>query len=347
MAEWKVSKEIVDIKPHYNANNLEIALVGESQLVVQKGDYKTGDILVFIMEKSILPYELAEKFRNYLVGPEKNRVKAIRLRGEYSCGIALSLEEAEKFATDPILIDSFGYGEDISHIFNITKYEPPIPQQLKGSTKAMGHTPYWQAHDCYHLASMIHSFDDGEEIVVSEKIHGSLVYLFKNEFGEATLTSKGLAKRSLTIEESNTNTYWQAARATGIFEILDELYPNDNVQVYGEVVPVQSGFSYGFSSPWLFVYRMNVNGENIPYREVDEKIAQFWVPILYEGPLDKKDLSYIRKLAKGTEEVSGTQKHIKEGVVINPINFRLTGKGQPLFAKFLNPKYKEDDTAIN
>lgn len=87
MATWKVAKDKIKIFEHPNAEKLEIGLVGQFQVVVQKGMYQDGDEVIFIPAKSLLPDEVAEPYRAYLVGANKNRVHSTRLRGELSMGV--------------------------------------------------------------------------------------------------------------------------------------------------------------------------------------------------------------------------------------------------------------------
>src|SRR5689334_18187949 len=125
MADWKVSREAIELFPHPDAEKLELGKVGQYQVVVGKGMYKNGDSVIFAPDKSLLPDEIADKddIRKYLSGSNKDRVKAIKLRGELSTG--LILPDEERFKDIPI-------GQDISEQLKIRKYEPPIPVQLAG-----------------------------------------------------------------------------------------------------------------------------------------------------------------------------------------------------------------------
>jgi hypothetical protein len=60
-------------------NSLQLGRVGSYQVVVQKGLYQDGDVVVFAPEKSVLTGQLKAEYETYLVGPNKDRVKAIRL----------------------------------------------------------------------------------------------------------------------------------------------------------------------------------------------------------------------------------------------------------------------------
>lgn len=364
--DWKVAKERIEIAPHYNADALEVARVGDYQLVVQKGIYNTGDEVIFIPEKSILPDPIAEGFRDYLVGTEKNRVKAVRLRGEFSCGVVISVEAAKEhvvqlvYGGDPTeeelefwgslpyiaaeRIDRAAYGEDVSNLLHISKYEPPIPASLSGQVKAIDGANHWTSHDCYHFASQMDEFEDGEQVFVTEKVHGSQAIYYRNADGDRIVTSKGISKRGLRIEESDENTYWQATRNMGIFEYLDENYPDQDVQLFGEVVPVQGGYNYGFTQPHVLFYRVLVDGQELPHSELNDWFYKNWVPVIHFGELDK---STVRDFAKGMETVSGKQRHIREGVVVSPCVPRRDRRGRPLYSKIINPKYKETGDELN
>jgi RNA ligase (TIGR02306 family) len=85
--------ERITVLPHPNADALELAQVNDYLCVVGKGAYRTGDLVAYIPEQSVLPDELIEFLgcRNYLAGAAKNRVRAARLRGVLSQGICLPM----------------------------------------------------------------------------------------------------------------------------------------------------------------------------------------------------------------------------------------------------------------
>src|SRR5437899_9871960 len=89
MAKLSVTAEQITVFPHPNADALELAQVGLFRAVVAKDAYRTGDYVVYIPEQAILPEELIAEFglTGRLAGGKKNRVKAVRLRGELSQGI--------------------------------------------------------------------------------------------------------------------------------------------------------------------------------------------------------------------------------------------------------------------
>ncbi|MGF1486143.1 MAG: RNA ligase (ATP) [Prochloraceae cyanobacterium] len=341
MAEFRVIKAKVKVFPHPNAERLELLKIGTFQAVVEKGVYRDGDAVIFAPERSILPEKLAEDYRKYLRGAEKNRVGTIRLRGQLSMGVIIPLKRIDSK-------DLFPYDEDISEQLGIIKYEPPIPQSLAGEVKPILDFSYVTKHDVEQFRIYADNFIPKEPVLVTEKIHGSQVVYFRNKNGEIAVSSKGMLRRGLTLKESADNFYWTAGYNLNIFETLASLFPNNDVQIFGEVVPIQKGFNYGFDRPWALFYKLVVDGRIVPYQEVPEEIKINWIPILYQGEYDEYKIVKLCEKIK-YETVSGKKLHISEGGVITPIAPRYSSEGFDLQLKIISKAYAkiEDDEAIS
>ena len=362
MSNWKVSKEKIEIFSHPNADALMIGKVGSYQVVVQKGLYNDGDEVVFAPEKSVLTGVIKTEFEKYLAGPNKDRVKSVRLRGEISTGIIIPKHLIPGF-------EVFEVGQDVSETLGIVKYEPPIPTQLAGKVKSFS-MPFVGNHDCEHVGVYVNDLIDGERVVITEKVHGSQFILAHNVLeNETIVSSKGLLKSGLTIEVSDENTYWIAAQNDNVVEKIRESFTDGVIQVFGEVVPVRSGYSYGQTKPTVRLFDIRVNGESIPYDMVPDVFKPLWVPVVFDGTLtlDKKEVviysdperginktktdfllpKSIVDLCKGNELVSGREVHIREGVVLRPYVDRVAKDGTKLRLKIINPAYKETGEEIN
>jgi RNA ligase (TIGR02306 family) len=362
MSNWKVSKEKISIFTHPTADNLSLGKVGSYQVVVQKGLYKDGDEVIFAPEKSVLTGDIKSEFEKYLAGTNKDRVKSVRLRGEISTGIIIPKHLVTDFET-------FEVGVDISETLQISKYEPPIPTQLAGKVKPFS-MPFVGSHDCEHVGVYVNELVDGERVVISEKVHGSQFILAHNVLDNETIvSSKGLLKSGLTIEKSDENTYWIAANNDKVVEKIRDNFDTGVIQVFGEVIPVQSGYSYGQTKPTVRIFDIRVDGESIPYDMVPDVFKSLWVPIVFDGnlTLDKKEVviysdpergihktkldfllpKSIVDLCKGKELVSGRECHIREGVVLRPYVDRNAIDGTKLRLKIINPAYKESGEEIS
>lgn len=339
MGSWSVFKTKIEIFPHTNADSLELGKVGSYQVVVQKGLYNDGDEVLFAPKNSIIPENLRDGFP-HLKGANKDRVGQVRLRGELSEGIILPLSLLEGREVD--------YGEDVSEILGITLYEPPIPTGFGGVLKSIPPEAYFSSHDVEQFGIYSSDFSPDENVVVTEKIHGSQVNisLFNGEF---YVTSKGLLGKNVHIEESLENIYWQGVRNTGVFEKmfafyeqLGKDYEDSVIQVIGEVVPAQGGnWTYGFTKPHILAFDLRIDGQSVRYADVPEYIKDIWVPVLYSGPFSGVD---FQKLSKGREQVSGKELHIREGIVLRPEYDRRAKDGTRLMVKVINPKYASGET---
>jgi RNA ligase (TIGR02306 family) len=341
MANWRVSREAVELMDHPNADRLQLGNVGGYQVVCQKGLHKNGKVVIMIPHNSVLPDRPEfEGFKPYLKGPLKNRVMGQRLRGELSQ--AILIPDKPEFAEIPL-------GEDISEKLGIKQYVPEVPAQLAGKVKPVGNIETGGVdihhHDVEQFRLYLDQFQPDEEVLVTEKVHGSQIILVKTLTGEKLISSKGLLKRCLTIEEDETNSYWQAAVNYDLFGKVEARWPNEHVQVHGEIVPVQKGFSYGFTTPTPLIFKIVVRDRVLSRDEIPPEFQEILVPILYRGSFN---LDKILEICKGSETVSGKSLHIKEGGVLQPLIPRKSTKGGfDLLLKVVNPAYKETGEELN
>lgn len=117
-------EKVIEVFPHPNADALEFVKVLGYQCIVPKGKWNVGDWCVLIQPDTVLPdTQWAKVYKE-----KSNRVKAIRLRGEWSFGIVEELS---------IIPHSFGFefakseGEEVSEFIGVTKYEAPQPNNLE------------------------------------------------------------------------------------------------------------------------------------------------------------------------------------------------------------------------
>ena len=337
MATPQVIKDRARLFPHPNAERLELCKVASFQLVVRRGEYADGDPIVIAPERAVLPPELAGRYVNadtgvsYLHGPEKNRVGALRLRGERSQGVALALPD----------VDELPFGEDLAARLGITFWEPPIPVSMAGDVTPLPQATDYRHHDVEQFGIYAGEFRPGEPVVATEKLHGTQGVYFRAADGGWWVTSKGLSRRGLGLRPSDTNVYWQAARGTGLFAAADAAFPAGELQVFGEVVPVQKGFSYGQRQPAALVFKLVHAGRQLPRAAWPAWFSAHAVPVLYEGPFDE---AALRALRDGPETVSGRGLHIREGLVVTPVVPRRTADGLDLSLKLISDAYAKKET---
>jgi RNA ligase (TIGR02306 family) len=361
MSTFEVKIHQIEVFEHPNADALELAQVGLFRAVVAKGTYRTGDYALYIPEAAVLPEELIEELglTGRLAGTRKNRVKAIRLRGELSQGIvcrpdrlrgvfsSIGFKAPEVFAEDIL-------EPDWADTLGIVKYEPPIPVHLAGKVRAQTDLLPWI--EIENIKKHPGMFEPGEPVYATEKIHGTCcLTTYVRETGEFLVSSKGMAQQGLCLEEESGNTYWRAVRAAGVEEVLKSIADRWNasrVALFGEVfgAGVQD-LAYGFrgeDGPQFRAFDLAVEtGGSVAWvptpfvRDTLEFSAGVLgstpipvVPILYAGPYDYEALCAV---ASG-DTVVGNGRHLREGVVVRPSMERFHRQSR-VIAKFISPAY--------
>lgn len=378
MSEWKVFADHIEIFPHPNANKMELGRIGTFQVVVGKGLYKTGDLVVFAPKRSVLPVDLRPYFvneetgRSYLKGVNYDRVGSIRLRGEESEGVILPPEWVGKFKSLQLqedLSEQLGIYEYIPEIHNTSgkrKYSPDFINIMKVDDAV--HMDRFVRHDVEQFRIFEKYFIPLEHVIVTEKLHGSQISVMKDAKGNIAVTSKGRAEKNFVLREyprrdfwhgrgilrklknlykavfhfnPEMNEYWRVAHQSGLIKFVSlPGFEGQEIQVVGEVVPYQNGFHYGFSGPTVKVFRVILNTNDLLYGAYDTLLD--WVPVLYNGPYI---LDSILPLIKGNETVSGKGLHIKEGGVLSPVPLRRINN-TPLLVKLINPAFKDTNDDI-
>lgn len=324
MSTFKTEVVELTIAPHPDADRLELARVGDYQSIVPKGNFATGDLGAYIQEASIVPQPILEELGlvGRLAGPDANRVKAIRLRGVLSQGIVYPAREG------------WAVGDDVGEELGITKYQPPIPTHMSG--EMVGAVGYTVRYDIENLKRFPDVLQPGEEVVFTEKIHGTWSQLgviaedhAHPEIGRLAVTSKGLGSQHLFFdprsEANDTNLYLRVARYLAVVERLGDRA--ESTFVLGEIFGVQD-LKYGADTSHDDSIGFRVfdvysgqpgSGRYLDDGELDEFCEQFEfdrVPVLYRGPFSA---DAVIGYTNGLETVSGTESHLREGIVIRPV----------------------------
>ncbi len=211
-------QRIKALEPIEGADAIEKATVLGWQLVVKKGEYQVGDLMVYCEIDSLLPDKPEFEFMK----PRGMRVRTIRLRGQVSQGICFPLSFLP--SEFPILEDA-----DCTEELGIVKYEPPIPANLNGIAKGKfpSFIPKTDETRVQVLQPILDKYK-GQKCYISEKLDGSSTtyYLKDGEFG--------VCSRNLELIEDEENSYWLVARQLDIENKLRAL--GRNVAIQGELM---------------------------------------------------------------------------------------------------------------
>ncbi len=361
--------EITDVQPHPNADRLDIAQVKGWQCVTGRGQYRKGDIAIYIPIDSVLP----ESLETILFPPESKvrlnnrRVKSIKLRGAISQGMLMDFKD--------ISAEEMPVGTDMSESLGITKWEPPAPKSpsLRGNMTSPKQTnPYFHKYtDIENYKNYNGLFQPGEIVVVTEKIHGTnfrcgwvksvpntLWKKVKKFFGYLPEWEFVYGSRNVQLQDRGKGaaTYYSEnvyAKTVDQYN-LKNLVEKGQV-VYGEIYGdgIQKGYTYGCGpgETKLAVFDVQVQSHINPDSQLYMDSAQLgnWlletklpsVPILYVGAFDE---SSVKNLAMGASILWPEQK-IREGVVVRPLHEAFAICGRKIL-KLINDDYllKADTT---
>lgn len=314
---------VLAVKPHPNADRLDLITVKGWQVVAEKGKYKEGDLVVYCPIDAVLPIELSDKMNitNYL---SKGRVRTVKLRGEYSQGLIIPLSMLNRPEEGDNFVCQYIEGEDVKDALGITKYEPIIPIHMAGKVDKY-HPLFTKYTDIENIKNFPNVLQEGEEVVLTEKIHGTNFRVGLVN-GELMVGSKNWG-----LKEDETNLYWIITHKFPQIEVALRNFYKDCAEVgqetppnfilYGEIYGggVQKGMDYGLKEPVVRFFDVKAGNMYLDYYK-----AALWlkinnleaVPLLYKGPWHWEDLKY---LANGSSKIGP---HIKEGFVVKPTHER-------------------------
>jgi hypothetical protein len=378
--------------PDPETTNLELIDVENYQVVVRKGQFKPGDLAVYIQPDSVVPQTEAFRFiwEPYAVAtnngpaapayepvPEKRRRITVRkFRKEWSEGLLLPLSE---FSIEELLIDRYGKvnmtlpapGDDVSDILGITHYDPD--SATEGKTKgAQSNAPkrrrpktfkgwffyllsfltrrrfkaltqdvdfHIPAYDVEAYKNHKNALQDGEIVVITEKIHGS-----NSRF--IHLDGVTYVGSHYQWKAPGSGTVWHKALEQNPW-IEEWLKKFPGHALYGEVTPTQAKFTYGCKPGEVKFFVFDIYTPEGTWVSEDDFLSYDFqgldprrVPFLYLGPFSQEKLE---ECSTGPSKVPGAS-HIREGAVCKPVKERsVRGLGRVLL-KFVSNAFLEKDS---
>ena len=307
MFEVKILR-IKDIRPIPDADKICTYIIGNDWPVVdQVNKYQIGSLVAYLPIDSLIPDNLLEQLEltGKLSGARKNKVKAIRLRKQLSLGIICPAPEG------------FTEGDDVQSYYGIERFEEVIPEQFRGIIRPK--PPGYIKFDVDNIRNESW-FEANEEVVCTEKIHGtsSSYVLIEDRFY--------VCSRNICLEQDDNNLYWKITKKYNIEEKLRSL-GMDNVWIHGEIFGkgVQD-LIYNCNEPEFRIFDARLHNNYYNYDHFLKLMCQLelpTVPELYRGPFSQE---IVDQYTSGMEQVSGTECHIREGIVIRPVTERIAGK---------------------
>ena len=285
MSKHKVEVVPIVLRPHPNADSLSIVEVYGYSICVRTSDWAGKDRGAYIPPDSIVDSTRPE----FEWLKDHERIKVKRLRGVISMGLLVPTDA-------PI-------GADVMADLGVKHYEPP----LSGATGGEATTPPKIYAPCYDVESARrygHVFNEGEQVLVTEKCHGANGrWLFDGE--------KMHAGSRTEWKREGVALWWQALERCPWLREWCEAHPN--LVVYGEVIGQVQDLKYDRKldvvvfdilrgSEWVSADEARALGDTLQ-----------WVPTIahtiWQWPA----------IAEHAEGQSLIASHIREGCVIKPL----------------------------
>jgi RNA ligase (TIGR02306 family) len=298
-------QKIKTLQPIEGADAIETATVLGWQLVVKKGEFNVGDLVVYCEIDCLMP---DTDFFLFLK-PRGMRIRTIRLRGQISQGIC--------FPTS-ILPGDFLIEEDadITDVLGITKYEPPLPACLSGMAEGLfpSFIPKTDETRVQVLQGALDIYK-GAKCYVAEKLDGSSTTYFVKD-GVFRVCS-----RNLELKETEENSFWKVAR---IFDLENKLLAlNKNIALQGELIGegIQNNKYKLKGQTVAFFNAFDIDAyEHFGYENLEmllKSLSLPMVPVLSSDYALENDIASLVKLA--TIKSTLNKDTWAEGIVIRPI----------------------------
>lgn len=293
------------VQKHENADSLGITHVHGRPCIVRLGEWSQGDKAIYVPVDSLVPVSDPRfAFLGPKAGPDgRARIKAMRLRGVFSMGLIVRPDE------------DMAEGDDVRERMGIGIYEPPVPTGGGETERDPGFLPVYDIESARRWGHVVLTI--GEEIVVTEKIHGAN--------GRFAWYHDRLWCASRTQFYKPGEGMWQrVAEAERLADKLAATCPG--IAIYGEVYGQVQDLRYGKNGANLVAFDALdiVTRRWLDYndfRDLTERLGLLRVPELYRGPWSPVD---IPRLAEGDSVLAGANgaRHVREGWVLRPLRER-------------------------
>lgn len=326
--------EVKAVYPHPNADAIEFITVKGWPVIVQKAlGLKVGDRVVYFPPDSVMTPELAERLgiTKYLAplpaeidGTRKPglRVRAARLRGEASYG-----------TIDHHVDPDWEVGRDVKDDYGVTKFEPPIRPSDGDSLPSVA--AFHGYTDIENIRNFPGVLRPGEEVVITEKLHGKNCRLGLIRTSDAAgecfefMAGSNDVRRKEVDAKGRPSDYWRPM-TDNVRDLLRHLSGGERSAIlFGELYGsgVQD-MAYGLDNgaKGFRAFDIAVDGKYLDYDEKVETLERFhveMVPHLYRGPFawEVVEVHTFGPTTLCPTELAGRFKG-REGCVVTPLKER-------------------------
>ena len=228
MEKLAIVTKVLELSPIEGADKIERATILGWHVVVKKDIHKVDDFVVMIFPDSLVPKKYLD---DTYQGDEKVRLKTVKMKGQYSAGLALPLSVVMEKHPSRTFYD----GDEVSVLLDIEKWVAPVGSSVSGDAKGNFPTSIISKTDEYNFRSEPRALAEvreedrfkNQDFVATLKCDGSSgTFIYKN--GEFKVCS-----RNLELKETEGNAFWQVAKKYKLEEALS--FGGAEMAIQGEV----------------------------------------------------------------------------------------------------------------
>jgi RNA ligase (TIGR02306 family) len=348
-------RKIKTLDPIPGADRIQVATIEDCayQFVVAKGLWAPGDTGLYFLIDSLFPTPLLQAMglEGKLSGPNKNRVKSVKLRGQISQGILGPMSLIDGLdKSDPTPPTP----EAIAQFLGVTKYEPPLVRDaftdLAQRAGLPGHLSKYDIESAQMNTAILDLLMD-EPVLITEKVEGqnhcvTFVPGENGNPGKASVCTRGTTLEPLPDRPllTSDNVWITLARQAGLLDLVAQASGEfaQPVTVYSEKTgPGVQGNIYRFPEPALFCFDVKVGPRFLNVDEFETFAARMntpRAPVISRGQTLRQWLSG-RDLVTAAHGKSALADTLREGIVVRPMTEREIPAFGRLILKVRDPIY--------
>lgn len=270
MRKLATIQKILDIQPIPDADSIEVATIKGWKVVVRKGEYQIGESVVYFEIDSLIPKTTVTEFLMKKETDTEARLKTVKLRGQLSQGLVISLGNAYTMNKELNGDDATPFGEtegtDLSDILHIEKYEPPVKYGNEGESIywpfSLSKTDEERIQNCPEVIQQI--IDNKVHVCISVKLDGTSMTVIHQPDGVQVAGRNNMFLK--TDEVAYNNKYWSTAKKYNLVEIFEKYHnehPDEYLAIQGELVgPGIQSNKMNLSELDLYVFNLFKSTDN-------------------------------------------------------------------------------------
>jgi len=310
-------RKISKVWPHPNADRLDLAQVEglTFQFVCQRGTQVEGGEVIFFPIDSVLPQPLIDFFGigSMLSGKDHNRIRTVKLRGEYGQGFVSAIDRIKEY----LKVDELP--EDLTTALGVTKFEPPEVMVQNAKLIPIDMSVY-DIEGCDRYQNVVDYLMD-KDVVITEKVEGMNMHLTLKADGS---TKCGQRKFYIISNDPEQPHSFEVASNKVLLPLSKQIQVHNgkDVRIRAEFLGESSqGNYYGFKGHRPMVFEIDIDNHPVDAIDLLAMVKAFnidFVPVLFTGKL--RDFLGGRTVQEACTGQSQLVNKLREGIVIRPFH---------------------------